>query len=71
VDPATRAVTWLQDLPSAGDTAFVSARRTGPHTWLLANYTSPVDDPDVSWLEGQTSPRGTQIYVAELSFEAP
>jgi hypothetical protein len=68
VDPATRAVTWLLDLPGAGDTAFVSARRTGPHTWLLANYTSPVDDPDVSWLEGQTSPRGTQIYLLELSF---
>jgi hypothetical protein len=71
VDPATRAVTWQFDLPGAGDTAFVSARRTGPHTWLLANYTSPLDDPDATWLEGQTSPRGTQLYLSTLSFTAP
>ena len=71
VDPVTREVTFVADLPGAGDTAFVSARRTGPHAWLLANYTSPLDDPDVSWLEGQTSPRGTQIYLLELSFSTP
>jgi hypothetical protein len=64
-----RRVEWIQDIPGVGDTAFVSAWRTGPHSWTFANYTSPLDAPDVSWLTGQTSPRGTQIYLAELRFE--
>lgn len=68
IDQVARRVVWLQDIPGVGDTAFVSAWRTGEHQWLFANYTSPLDDPDISWLEGQTSPRGTQIYLADLSF---
>ncbi|HND30524.1 MAG TPA: sialidase family protein [Myxococcota bacterium] len=69
IDRDARRVLWLQDIPGVGDTAFVSVWRTGAHSWLFANYTSPLDDPDISWLEGQTSSRGTQIYLATLSFE--
>lgn len=69
IDREARAVEWIQDIPGVGDTAFVSAWRTGAHTWIFANYTSPLDDPDISWLQGQTSERGTQIYLAELTFE--
>lgn len=68
IDRDARRVVWLTDIPGVGDTAFVSAWRTGPHSWIFANYTSPIDDPDVSWLVGQTSPRGTQIYLSTLIF---
>lgn len=69
IDTQARRVVHVMDLPGAGDTAFPSIRRTGAHTFLLANYTSPLDDPDISWLDGQVSDRGTRIYFLELSFE--
>ena len=59
-------VEFVADLPSAGDTAFPSVRRTGAHTFLVANYTSPLDEPDISWVEGQAG--GTQIYLLTLRF---
>jgi hypothetical protein len=68
IDRATRAVIPLFDLPGAGDTAFPQARRIGPHTFLVANYTSPLDEPDISWIEGQLNPLGTAIYLATLEF---
>lgn len=71
INQETRTVEWVQDIPGVGDTAFVSAKRTGPHEWLFANYTSPLDDPDITWLEGQLSDRGTQIYLATLTFTPP
>ena len=33
------------------------------HKFLLANYTSPLDDPDVSLLTGQTSSRNPDLSV--------
>ena len=69
VDREARRVVHIEDLPSAGDTAFPSVVRTGDHTYLIANYTSPIDDPDRTWLQGQASPDGTQIYLIELRFE--
>jgi hypothetical protein len=68
IDRQTKRVAHMTDLPGAGDTAFPALRRAGPHTFLLANYTSPLDDPDVSWIGGQFSERGTQIYLMTLSF---
>lgn len=68
INTTTRAVEHLEDLPGAGDTAFPSVRRTGAHSFLLANYTSPLDQPDISWIEAQGSPRGTQIYLMTLEF---
>ena len=53
-----------------GDTAFPAVWRTGPHSFVMANYTSPLDEPDVSWLEGQSSRRGTQIYLMDIEFVA-
>ena len=64
-----RRVEHLFDLPSAGDTSFPSIRRTGQHTFLVANYTSDINDPDRSWLEGQDALEGTGIYLIELRFE--
>ncbi|MEZ4241218.1 MAG: sialidase family protein [Myxococcota bacterium] len=69
IDPEARAVVWLFDLPSAGDTAFPQARRTGPHTFLVANYSSPLEMADASWLQGQTDARGTGVWLATLTFE--
>ncbi len=56
------------DLPGNGDTAFPSVARTGPHSFLLANYTSPLGNPDGTWMHGQVSPRGTQIYLLDIEF---
>jgi hypothetical protein len=69
IDKSARKIVRLFDLPSAGDTAFPSARRTGAHTFLVANYSSPLSSPNISWLQGQSSAAGTQIYLVELSFE--
>lgn len=63
-----RKIEHLMDLPGVGDTAFASVRRTGPHTFLLANYTSPLEHEEYTWLEGQVSPEGTQIYFLEIEF---
>jgi len=70
IDREARAVVHIMDIPSVGDTAFPSVRRTGAHTFTLANYTSPLDAPDIAWLEGQASAKGTQIYWLELRFES-
>lgn len=70
INQATRAVEHLFDLPSAGDTSFPSLHRTGPHSFLLVNYTSPVSQSNWSWLQGQLSPEGTSVYLAEIVFEA-
>lgn len=69
IDQEARRVEHRLDLPSAGDTAFPAIRRTGPHSFLLANYSSPFDRPDISWSEGQGSERGTQIYLFTLTFQ--
>ncbi len=70
VDIDARRVVHVFDLPGAGDTAFPSVRQTGAHTFLVANYTSPTDNPDITWIDAQLSPEGTQIYLLELKFEA-
>jgi hypothetical protein len=68
IDQDNMQVVHIMDLPGVGDTAFPAIWRTGPHSFLMANYTSPLDDPDVSWLEGQSSRRGTQIYLMDIDF---
>jgi hypothetical protein len=68
VDREARRLVALVDLPSAGDTAYPAVRRLDAHRFWVANYTSPVADPDRSWIEGQSSPEGTQIYAVTLTF---
>ena len=70
IDQEERRIEHLVDLPGAGDTAFPSVKRTGAHSFMVANYTSPLDDPDISWIDAQISERGTQIYLMDLSFVA-
>ena len=68
IDTEGRRILPLVDLPSAGDTAFPAIARLGPHTYLIANYTSPLGDPGMSWVQGQLSPRGTRVYLLMLRF---
>lgn len=68
IDRKNRNIVPLLDLPSAGDTGFASIVRTGPHSFLAANYTSPAEESRWGWLNGQISKRGTRIYLIELKF---
>ncbi len=70
LDTENMSVLWLQDLPGVGDTAFPSVRRLNEHTFRFANYTSPLDDPEISWFAAQTSPLGSQIYMMDIEFIA-
>ena len=72
IDREARRVRWIADLPSSGDTAFPSVCRTGAHTFVVANYTSPLDDGDLDrpWIRGQVSAAGTRIYLVDLEFVA-
>ena len=56
----------LLDLPSAGDTAFPSILRLGPHEFLIANYSSPLEKTSWSWFRGQLGK--TAIYLVRLRF---
>lgn len=69
VDPVNRRVIHFVDLPSAGDTAFPSVTRLSANAFLVANYTSPLNMSDASWIQGQISPRGTQIYLQTIYLE--
>ncbi len=68
IDKRERKVVWICDLPGASDTAFASIIRTGPSSFLVANYTSPLSYKNVPWIFGQISPAGTRIYFVELQF---
>ncbi len=70
IDQEQERVVWMLDLPSAGDTSFPSIVRTGPHSFLVANYTSPLSNSGQTWIEGQISSEGTQLYLIEIDFES-
>jgi hypothetical protein len=69
IDKAAQKVVHVQDIPGVGDTAFPAVIQVSAHRFLLANYTSPVEYEDWSWLQGQTSNEGTKIYFVDVSFE--
>jgi hypothetical protein len=66
VDPDTLTVTFGLDLPSAGDTCFPDVLDSADGSFEVFNYTSPLDAPDISWLEGQRG--ATDIYRVTLRF---
>lgn len=68
IDRDAGRVRTIGDLPGVGDTAFPSIVTLPDGRVLVANYTAPLDDPDQSWIEGQLSKRGTQIYLVMLEF---
>jgi len=64
-DRERRAVEWVVDLPSRGDTAFAGIVWTGADAMLVYNYSSPIDGPDLPWFAGQLGP--TRIYSTEVT----
>ncbi len=67
VHPDTRTVSFVDDLPSKGDTCFASVIPAGPDSVWLYNYSSPPDGPDLSWQKGQAG--HTLIYRLKLTFQ--
>merc|ERR1712223_328116 len=66
----TAELEWLLDLPGCGDTAFPSIVPMGNHTYLILNYSNPLDEcEDWPWIWGQVSPGGTLIYGITVAFE--
>jgi hypothetical protein len=68
IDTVARRLVYLCDLPGAGDTAFPSIVRMGPHEVLVANYTSAALGPGAPWIQGQLSDTGTSIYLVHIRF---
>jgi hypothetical protein len=64
VHPRAGALTWLADLPSAGDTAFGAGVPVAPGRWMIANYTSRTDRGWWPWAVAQTRP--TSLYAVEV-----
>ena len=62
----TLALERVLDLPSAGDNAFPSVVAMEENRFLVANYSSPLAHSDWSWIRGQKSDVGTQIYGIDL-----
>jgi hypothetical protein len=69
IDPETRTVSFVLDLPSRGDTCFASVEPIDDQAVLLYNYSSPIDRQDWSWVQGQQRP--THIYRMILRFHEP
>jgi hypothetical protein len=57
----------IQEVRSAGDTAYTSLVPLTPDRYLLAWYSSPVDH-DIPWFEGIYSP--SDIWLADVDFAA-
>ncbi len=71
VDPEALQVHHVLDLPSRGDTCFPGVV-TAPgeaDVFHLYDYSSPLDGPDLPWVEGQQGP--TLIHRHTLVFAAP
>lgn len=66
VDPVELKVSFMDDLPSKGDTCFPSVIPMSENEYMLYNYSSPVDGKDVSWHEGQQG--HTYIYKILLTY---
>jgi hypothetical protein len=67
VDPTSLGVSHIVDLPSQGDTCFPGLIEGAlPDTYVVYNYSSPLDGEDLPWITAQTGP--TNIYRLELTF---
>ena len=67
IDVAARRFTWVRDIPGRGDTCYPSVIPETADRYLVYNYTSPLDGPDLPWgialLAGPTI-----IYRTTLTF---
>ena len=67
VDPEALEVSFVMDLPSRGDTCFPAALDRGDGRFTVYNYTSPLDGPDLTWIEGQTG----ETHIVRVDIELP
>lgn len=67
VDPGTLGVRWVLDLESRGDTCFASGIDEGDGSWTIYNYSSPIDGPDLDWIEGQNG----ETYIYKQTLQLP
>jgi len=66
-DQQSNRIVYLLDLPSRGDTCFPSViNGSSPGEFVVYNYSSDVNGPEVTWHEGQLGP--TYIYRHVLRF---
>ncbi len=68
IDREAREVVHVTDLPSAGDTGSPSVVQLSENSFLVGYYTSPPEDPDVSWVDAQMSGDGTAVGLVTLTF---
>jgi hypothetical protein len=66
VDQKNQELKLMRNFPSAGDTAFPSIAEVEPGVLLVANYSSPLNNKNISWQRGQFGPTG--IYLMTLDF---
>lgn len=67
IDPEKLEFKLLADFPSRGDTAFAGIVETAPGEWLVYNYSSPLQERDRVWIDGQLS--ATNIYATTLTVD--
>lgn len=66
LEPNALTVSFVLDLPSAGDTCFASELAISPTQHLLYNYTSDPNLPDLSWNDAQHGPTRIDRVVVTL-----
>ena len=57
----------MLDIPSNGDTCFASVIPLNDDQYLLYNYTSPLDDLDLAWRDGQFG----KTFIYRLTLTMP
>jgi hypothetical protein len=67
INPRTLDFHPVEDIPGMGDTCYPMVLPDGPGRYLLYNYTSPLDGPDLPWLVA-LSTGTTEIYRATITF---
>ncbi len=67
VDAETLEVELVVDLPSRGDTCFPAAVKQGESSFVVYNYSSPLEGEDLPWVHGQQGP--TWIYRVLLTLQ--
>lgn len=66
IEPDTLEVEFVMDLHGRGDTCFPGLIQENDDTFIIYNYTSPLDGPDLPWILAQLGP--TQIIRFNLEF---
>lgn len=67
VDREALTVEHVLDLPSAGDTCFASVVQLDAHQYLLYDYSSPLDRPDIVWMDGQNG----ETHIHRMTLTLP